>query len=243
MTAQRRPERSGTVRRSQAVANVVTWILLVFWTLLLFAPTGPAIPFLRLAYGNAQAYYIRQFRWDLVRRGTTTLAGSPTPAESPTAVDLVAFSDYECPFCRQAEPVLDSLRQKYPAAAVGYRHVARPSSSRSHASALAAICAQRLGTLSSIHDTLFSLTSRPDSLFPRELEEAMHSLVPGPAGNILLACIRGPTSDVLRRLAFDSVLTARLRLRGTPTFLGRHGSVTGVPTVEELVRAAGLGTP
>jgi protein-disulfide isomerase len=73
--------------------------------------------------GEARAALIKRLREDAqvkvmldpppVYRAKVDLTGAPVRGEAVAPVTLVEFSDFHCPFCRQVQPVLLQLRQKY----------------------------------------------------------------------------------------------------------------------------------
>ena len=50
-------------------------------------------------------------------RGRPLVLASPTPrgnhGAGPVPVDLLEFGDYECPYCRQAHPIVKQLKQRF----------------------------------------------------------------------------------------------------------------------------------
>src|SRR5262249_30190941 len=46
-------------------------------------------------------------------RTEVAVEGAPVRGSASAPVTIVEFSDFHCPFCRKAQPVLDDLRTKY----------------------------------------------------------------------------------------------------------------------------------
>jgi len=232
----RRP-RQDTRSKPGVASRVVTWILLLIWAAALFGPGGLAVPLIQESASKLRAWYLLEFRWDHIARGSSVVAGTSG------TVALVAFSDYECPFCQQAEVVIDSFTALHPAIGVGFRHVTRPGDHRSERIAIAAVCAAHLGMLKSVHDSLYVYASmasdQPTGLdFPDERRPIVESRTDA----LWTQCVEAPSPAVVSRLSEDSALVANLRLRQTPTFVGPRGVVIGVPAVDALTEIAGLST-
>jgi 2-hydroxychromene-2-carboxylate isomerase len=84
-------------------------------------------------------------------------ADSPTRGPADAPVTIVVFSDFECPHCRHAMPVLDQLTEKY-APRVRLVHKFYPLNQHAHAkdAARAAIAALNQGKYWEMERTLFS---------------------------------------------------------------------------------------
>lgn len=93
------------------------------------------------------------------------------PPSAP--VTLVVFLDYECPYCRQLEPIVDSLRAKYvDRLAVVYRHFPLESlHPNAYKAALIAECAAEQGRFRAVHDLLFDVSPELESVRLSELAE------------------------------------------------------------------------
>jgi len=80
------------------------------------------------------------------------VAGSP---DAP--VKLVVFTDFECQYCREAEPAIAHLRQQYGSRiAVFYRNYPLPNHLYARPAAIAALCAGEQGRYFEMHDLLFA---------------------------------------------------------------------------------------
>ena len=72
-------------------------------------------------------------------------------------VMLLEFSDYQCPFCKQNQPVISSLIQKYKTEVVfGYRHFPLSFHKEAKKAALAVECAREQGEFEAFHVLLFA---------------------------------------------------------------------------------------
>lgn len=141
---------------------------------------------------------------------------------------IVAFSDYECPFCRQAheklEAVLDSV-----GAGLLYLHL--PLSKihpAAESAARASICAEEQGSFREMHKQLFESDEwRNDQDWTREAHKA------GVADLIEFeSCLNSDATSA--RLARHDNLAKLLGVQGTPTFITLNGRHIGVPSSSDL---------
>lgn len=145
-------------------------------------------------------------------------------------VTLIEFSDYECPFCRQAHGQLRALVERYPSLfRLVHRHYPLDMSCNSSLkakmhenacfAAMIAECAGKQDRFWQANDYLFaearSLGSRSNAEIARDL---------GLDRKALDACLR---SDGPREVAVDVDEGNRLNIQGTPTFLVEGQTYTG----------------
>jgi protein-disulfide isomerase len=77
------------------------------------------------------------------------------PEDAP--INIVAFSDFECPFCRIADDSLNKLQQEYGnQIRLFFRHAPMPSHQRAGVAAQAALAAGAQGRFWQMHDQLFA---------------------------------------------------------------------------------------
>ena len=84
-------------------------------------------------------------------------SNGPSLGPAEAAVTIVEFSDFQCPFCQRAIPVLKELRERYPNdVRVVYRHFPLDSiHPRARPAAEASLCAHDQGKFWPYHDKLF----------------------------------------------------------------------------------------
>jgi len=140
-------------------------------------------------------------------------------AEGPKGtVTVVAFTDYECPYCKAAHTEMTRALQAAPGTRVRFvrHHVPLPMHPHAEAAARAAICVEALGgdTLR-MDDALFSAGS--SRLDPGSLEEA--GAYAGVDREKLADCMRGHDPDA--RLKADLEVYMQSGASGVPLhFIG-----------------------
>jgi protein-disulfide isomerase len=162
--------------------------------------------------------------WEQYAQGTERIGTAGAP------VTIVAFSDFQCPFCRAFSVALDSARTKYGARiSMVFRNVpiaqihpfARPA-------AIAAECAGRQSQFAAYHDFLFR---HQDSLGTLNWSRVASTV--GVADTARFRrCLGG--GDVLATLNSDSLAAQRLRVSGTPTVLVNGWRFDGAPSPHQL---------
>ena len=83
-------------------------------------------------------------------------------------VMLLEFSDYQCPFCKENQPAINSLLTKYKkTVAFAYRHLPLPFHKEADEAAIAVECAREQGKFLPLHNLIFANTS---ALQPKDLK-------------------------------------------------------------------------
>jgi protein-disulfide isomerase len=166
--------------------------------------------------------------------------GAPALGDARAPVTLVAFSDYECPFCGRADALVAQLRRAY---GDKLRTVIRqhplPIHAHARTAALAAIAADEQGRFWPMHDRLFASA--------RSLDEESLSRLAGEAG-LDVARWQRARAGAAAALARDEALAATLGVRATPTFFVNGRRIEGAQTIdlfqqtidEELTKAEAL---
>jgi protein-disulfide isomerase len=166
--------------------------------------------------------------------------GAPALGDARAPVTLVAFSDYECPFCGRADALLTQLRKVYgPKLRTVMRQHPLPFHAHARAAALAAIAADEQGKFWPMHDRLFASA--------RSLDEESLVRVTGEAG-LDVARWQAARARAAPALERDEALGERLGVRATPTFFVNGRRIEGAQSIdlfqqaidEELARAEAL---
>lgn len=83
--------------------------------------------------------------------------GYPAWGNTGAKVTIVEFSDFQCPFCSRAVPVIQEIKKAYgpDKVRIVFRDMPLPNHPRAKAAAMAARCANEQGKFWEFHDTLF----------------------------------------------------------------------------------------
>ena len=133
-------------------------------------------------------------------------------------VTIVAWSDFQCPFCSKVNPTMDKIHETYgDKVRIAFKHNPLPMHNRAMAAALAAESAGRQGKFWEMHDKLFAnsrtLTDENFEKWASELELDVAKFKTDMKDKALETKVR-------KQQAQGAVLGAR----GTPSFFvnGRH---------------------
>ncbi len=88
-----------------------------------------------------------------------TVAGAGRPARGPITapIEMIEFSDFQCPFCLRASPVVTQVLNAYgDRIRFIYRHYPLPNHPNARPAAEASLCANEQGKFWPYHDKLFA---------------------------------------------------------------------------------------
>lgn len=94
-------------------------------------------------------------------RQNVSAANSPSKGSANAPIELIEFSDFQCPFCQRANPTVDQVLKTYgDRIRFVYRHYPLPNHPNARPAAEAAACAAEQGKFWPYHDRLFASTSK-----------------------------------------------------------------------------------
>jgi protein-disulfide isomerase len=149
--------------------------------------------------------------------------GLPALGDARALVTIVAFTDYECPYCRRAEETLTLLRKSYGSQVrVVVAEKPLPMHDRARPAAIAALAASAQGAFDLMRGRLFT-----GPLDDGAIAQAASDI--GLDSKRFDADRAGMAAEALAR---SEALAERLDVRGTPSFFinGRH--VVGAQPIE-----------
>ncbi len=140
------------------------------------------------------------------------IEGAPAKGPASAKVTLVAFSDFQCPFCGRVLPALEQVRQEYgDDVRIVFKHLPlsiHPKAAKAHAAAEAA---KGQGKFWEMHDLIFENQS--------QLSEEKYIEYADQIGLDVERFKRDLASaEIKKRVDADSREAARLGVTGTPGF-------------------------
>ena len=149
------------------------------------------------------------------------------PADAP--IVIISFSDYQCPFCKRAEPTIDAVLAKYPTQVRQvFRHLpldalhpqARPA-------AIAAVCAENQGKFWEYHAQLFE---NQQALGNEELLK--YSTAVGLDETAFKTCLQ--SAEAAERVQVDTDAARSIGITGTPAFLINGILISGARPLDDF---------
>lgn len=163
------------------------------------------------------------------------LEGAARLGEPDAPVALIAYSDFECPFCgRFARDVLPQLIQTYVSKGkvqMAFRHLPLPIHREAVPAAIAAWCAGRQGQFWPMHDRLFLEPRRLDRPAVSDHARQLGLVVPA-----FDACLNDGRSAAAVKADADAA--ARLGVTSTPTLLVGRLTAKGLMQVTTVINGA-----
>ena len=96
-----------------------------------------------------------------------SLEGSPTFGNPDARIAIVEYSDFQCPYCARATPLLKEVQKKFPNdVKLVFKHFPLSFHQAARPAAIAAMAAKDQGKFWEMHDTLFEnqRSLRPDNM-------------------------------------------------------------------------------
>jgi predicted DsbA family dithiol-disulfide isomerase len=196
----------------------------------------------QLVASNLRAAAQVAFLMEPPRTNVDASGPSRGPADAP--VVIVAFSDYECPFCKRADPTIEAVLAKYPTQVrLVFRHLPLDAlHPHARTAAIASVCAEKQGKFWEYHAKLFE---NQHALGDEDLKKYASGL--GLDMSAFDACLTGP--EAAERVKVDAE-TARLAgITGTPAFFINGILLSGAQPLEafqkwiDMELAAGAKAP
>jgi protein-disulfide isomerase len=155
-------------------------------------------------------------------------APSRGPKDAP--VTLVAFSDFECPFCSRAVPTLKQLEEEYKGRLrVAFKHQPLPNHANARTAAAASLAAHEQGRFWEFHDVLFANQRALDrASLERHAQQVGLDL-----GRFRAALDSGKYEA---HIAADMSEAARVGASGTPTFYINGRQLVGAMPIDHFRR-------
>ena len=165
-----------------------------------------------------------------VVRVEVAVEGAPVRGSAAAPVTLVEFSDFECPFCKQVQPILKQVLERYPGKVrLAYRDFPLDSiHPQARRAAEAARCANDQGKFWEYHDVLFAHAK----LSPDDLKQ--YAAQTGLDAAKFEACLSSGVHKAAVQRDVDE--GARLGITGTPAFFINGRALTGAQPLEAFVR-------
>ena len=160
------------------------------------------------------------------KREKVDSSGHPALGPASAPVTIVEFSDFQCPFCRAAEPTLKELRTKYgDKVRIVYMDYPLPFHNHSMDAARAARCAGEQGKFWPFHDALFADQKK---LAPDDLKATAQTLGLNPAK--FNACLdQTKYTDQVNK---DEDAGKKVGVNGTPGFFVNGRFISGAQKPE-----------
>ena len=170
----------------------------------------------------------RSRRPDPDKEYSLEVKGSPVLGSKDAKVEIVEFSDFQCPFCSRVWPTLQQVRDEYPDdVRVVFKHLPLRIHPKAPAAHAAAEAAHRQGKFWEMHDAIFA---SPRDLSPERYEQYATEI-----GLDLDQFKTDVTSaSVKARVKADQSEAAKLGVSGTPSFFINGRYLSGAQPFEEF---------
>jgi protein-disulfide isomerase len=163
-------------------------------------------------------------------RQKVAVAGHPEKGPKDAPIELIEFSDFQCPFCQRANPTVEQVLKTYGNRIhFVYREYPLPSHPNARQAAEAAACADEQGRFWQFHDELFA---NPAKLTDPDLKD--HAVAAGLDASRFNTCFdsRRFKSDVEKDIAEGN----EAGVSGTPAFFINGRALEGAQPFEAFKR-------
>lgn len=156
------------------------------------------------------------------------IVGAPTKGPKNAPVTLVAFSDFQCPFCSRVVPTLKELEKQYEGKLkIAFKNQPLPFHNNARGAAAAGLAANEQGKFWEMHDKMFANQQALD----RPSLEKYAAEIGLDMGKFKAALDSNKFESVI---ATDSAEGAKVGASGTPTFFINGRQVVGAQPIEQF---------
>ncbi|TAE52137.1 MAG: disulfide bond formation protein DsbA [Nostocales cyanobacterium] len=183
------------------------------------------------AYQEQQKTEVQQARQEFIQdlrsKTQSIIAASPTIGSTELKTVLIEFSDFECPYCSEAQKTLKQLLAKYPdQLTLVYKNFPLYQiHDQALPSARSAYAAQQQGKFWEYHDALFANQKRLGEKLYLEIAKKL---------NLDLAKFKNDRNLADSAIQKDLQLAEKLGLSGTPSFIIKSQNVAGPVQLSEI---------
>lgn len=158
------------------------------------------------------------------------IGGAPVLGNKAAKVQIVEFSDFQCPFCARGADIVHQIQKKYGnKVAIAFKQFPLPMHKDARPAAEASLCVNEQGVdkFWKYHDLLFKAQ---DKLDPASLEEMAKKAGADPAK--FKACFEG--KKFAQAVQDDMSYGEKVGVRSTPTFFVNGQIVNGAVPLEQF---------
>jgi protein-disulfide isomerase len=154
-------------------------------------------------------------------RQKVATANSPARGSTSAPIELIEFSDFQCPFCLRADPTVQQVLKTYgDRIRFVYRHFPLPNHPNARPAAEAAMCANDQGQFWPYHDRLFA---NPTKLSDADLKQ--HAAELGLNESLFNACVDAHKHKA--EIDADVRDGEQAGVNGTPAFFINGRAISG----------------
>jgi protein-disulfide isomerase len=166
---------------------------------------------------------------ELVRPRVVVNGVGPSRGPANAPITVVEFSDFQCPFCQKAKPILDEVEKRHPKdVRIVYRHMPLDAlHPRARASAEAAACAEEGNKFWEFHDKLFANNR---ALGDEDLRK--YAAEVGLDAKSFDECVKSRRHQA--KVEADVQEAKRLGITGTPAFVVNGIMLSGLKTADDF---------
>jgi protein-disulfide isomerase len=216
--------------RSRHTALADKWVILSVVLTTIAAVIG-------LRMGRPVALWAHE-RWAAVHLRRTLaakwqqLSSAPSLGRAAVPPALAEFSDYECPYCRVADGIADSLLRRTNVT-IAYHHFPIPSHPAAEGASRAAICAERQGRFQEMHRLMTTEEWRTTRDWASAAEVVGVSDL-----QQFGTCLK--SAETNKRLKSDRELALSLKVIATPTFFTKTVGFAGAGDLARTISSLDL---
>jgi len=164
------------------------------------------------------------------KRYSIDTAGSPAKGAAEGVIEIVEFSDFQCPFCSRVNPTLARIEKEYgDRVRISFKHLPlriHPNAPEAHAAAEAA---HRQGQFWEMHDLIFANQRQLSSSQYEKYAQQMGLDMDKFRSDMNSAGVKG-------KVTADQAEAAKLGITGTPSFFVNGRYLSGAQPYESFRR-------